>query len=59
MRKRLVKSENRLIAGVAAGVAEYLGLNTTAVRVIWGILGLCYGAGIAAYIIAAVLMPAE
>ncbi len=59
MKKRLVKSDNRLIAGVAAGVAEYLGLNTTAVRVIWGILGLCYGAGIAAYIIAAILMPAE
>ena len=59
MRKRLVKSEDRLIAGVAAGVAEYLGWNTTAVRVIWGILGLCYGAGIAAYVVAALLMPAE
>ncbi|VRF80913.1 putative stress-responsive transcriptional regulator [Streptococcus pneumoniae] len=42
---------DKKIAGVCAGVAYYLDMDPTIVRVIWGVLTCCYGAGIVAYII--------
>ena len=54
--KKLYKSNNRMICGVCAGVAEYLGIDPTVVRLIWAALGLT-GTGILLYIIAALVMP--
>ena len=54
--KKLYKSNNRMICGVCAGLAEYLGIDTTVVRLIWAALGLT-GTGILLYIIAALVMP--
>lgn len=54
--KKLYKSNNRMICGVCAGLAEYLGINPTVVRLIWAALGLT-GTGILLYIIAALVMP--
>ena len=54
--KKLYKSNNRMICGVCAGLAEYLGIDPTVVRLIWAALGLT-GTGILLYIIAAVVMP--
>ena len=45
------------IAGVCAGVAHYLDIDPTIVRVIWGVLACCYGAGIVAYIILWIIAP--
>ena len=45
------------IAGVCAGVAYYLDMDPTIVRVIWGVLAFCYGAGIVAYIILWIIAP--
>ncbi|MBN1157231.1 PspC domain-containing protein [Candidatus Woesearchaeota archaeon] len=56
--KRLLRSNNRIIAGVCAGIAEYLNIDPTVVRVIWAILSLCsLGVGIIAYIICWIIMP--
>lgn len=55
--KKLYRSRNKWIAGVAGGIAEYFNLDPTIVRVIWLILALAYGAGILAYIIAWLLVP--
>ena len=56
-RKRLYKSRNnKMICGVCAGIAEYLGIDPTVVRLIWAALGLT-GTGILLYIIAALVMP--
>ena len=55
--KRLHRSKNKLIAGVAAGVAEYLDIDPTVARVIWAITSLFYGAGIIAYILAWIIIP--
>ena len=56
-RKRLYKSRNnKMICGVCAGLAEYLGIDPTVVRLIWAALGLT-GTGILLYIIAALVMP--
>ncbi|MEE0365193.1 MAG: PspC domain-containing protein [Oscillospiraceae bacterium] len=56
MMKKLYKSNNRMICGVCAGIAEYLGIDPTVVRLIWAALGLT-GTGILLYIIAALVMP--
>ena len=54
--KKLYKSNNRMCCGVCAGLAEYLGIDPTVVRLIWAALGLT-GTGILLYIIAALVMP--
>ena len=54
--KRLYKSNNRMLCGVCAGVAEYLGIDPTIVRLVWAALALT-GSGILLYIIAALVMP--
>ena len=54
--KKLYKSNNRMICGVCSGLAEYLGIDPTVVRLIWAALGLT-GTGILLYIIAALVMP--
>lgn len=56
---KLMKCESdRKICGVCSGVARYLGIDTTVVRLIWAIL--CFwGVGIAAYIVAALIMPSD
>ena len=57
---RLMKCESdRVICGVCSGVARYLHIDATAVRLVWAILGLTGGFGVAAYIIAALIMPSD
>ena len=57
MEKKLHKSSNRMLAGVCGGVAEYLDMDPTVVRVIWAICSAFAGAGIIAYIACAIIMP--
>ncbi len=58
MKKQLMRSgRDKKIAGVCAGVAHYLDMDPTIVRVIWGVLAFCYGAGIVAYIILWIIAP--
>lgn len=57
-RKRLVRSQDRMIGGVCAGVADYLRVDVTLVRVVTvvaAVLGL--GSVVVAYLLAWVLMP--
>lgn len=51
--------ENRVLAGVAAGVAEFFGLDPTLVRVLWFISILFGGLGIVVYIGLALIVPLE
>lgn len=56
--KKLCKSKsNKMIAGVCGGVAEYLNVDPTIVRLIWVCLFLAGGLGLPLYIIAAIIMP--
>ena len=58
MKKQLMRSgHDKKIAGVCAGVANYFDVDPTIVRVIWGVLAFCYGAGIIAYIILWIIAP--
>jgi phage shock protein C len=57
-RKRLVRSTNdRKIAGVCAGVADYFELDTILVRVLWALAVLCAGTGVLLYIILWIVVP--
>ena len=55
--KKLYKSRNRYICGVCGGIAEYFGVDPTLIRLIWAVLVLCFGTGILAYIVAALIIP--
>ncbi len=58
MEKRFYKSKtDKKLAGVCAGVAEYFEVDPTLVRLIWVVFTFAGGAGILAYIIAAIIMP--
>ena len=57
MEKKLKRSANKMIAGVCGGLAEYLGMDATIVRIIYALLVLFGGVGILLYLILALLMP--
>ena len=57
MEKKLYRNtQNKMIAGVCSGLAEYINIDPTIVRLIWALIGLS-GAGIVAYLIAAIIIP--
>jgi len=55
--KKLTKSSNRMICGVCGGIGEYLGIDPTVVRLLWVIFSFMGGAGLLAYIVAAIIVP--
>ncbi len=58
MQKKLYKSNtDKKIDGVCGGIAEYLNIDSTIVRLIWVLILFLYGSGILAYIICAIIMP--
>lgn len=60
MKKKLYRSnDDKKIAGVCGGIAEYLNVDSTIVRLICLLMILGYGAGLLAYIIAAIIMPVK
>ena len=57
--RRLTRNtDDAMIGGVCAGVADYLGLDVTLVRVL-AVLGAIFGLGslVVAYVVAWLLMP--
>ena len=57
-KKKLYKSmDDKRVAGVCGGIAEYLDVDSTIVRLIGIVLVFSWGAGLLAYIIAAIIMP--
>lgn len=56
--KKLYKSrQNKVIAGVCGGLADYFEIDPTIIRLIAAILGLCALFGVVVYIVAALVMP--
>lgn len=56
--RRLYRSNTDIkLTGVCAGIAEYLEIDPTAVRLVTVLLSLFTGFGIIAYIAGALLMP--
>lgn len=60
MNRRLSRCrENRVIAGVASGVAEFFGLDPTLVRVLWFLSLFFGGVTLVVYIGLALIVPLE
>ncbi len=51
--------QDRMLAGVAAGLARYLGVDVTIVRIAFVILTIFGGAGIPLYLAGLLLIPEE
>ena len=60
MKKRLYRSRaDRRIAGVCGGIADYLAVDPTIVRIIWVLFAIAGGPGVVLYIILAAIIPEE
>lgn len=55
--KKLYKSNNKVLAGVCAGLADYIGIDVTIVRLVTLILIVAGGLSLWCYIIAAIIIP--
>lgn len=60
-KKKLYRSlTDKKIAGVCGGIAEYLGTDTTIIRLLWALVCCAsLGLGLIAYIAAALIIPQE
>lgn len=60
MTKKLFRStENRKLAGICGGMAEYFDVDPVIVRLAWVIFILAGGAGILAYILGWIIIPEQ
>ncbi|MFH1207757.1 MAG: PspC domain-containing protein [Patescibacteria group bacterium] len=58
--KKLYRARtNKMIAGVCAGLASYLNVDVTIVRIIFVAIALADGIGILIYLILAIVLPLE
>ena len=53
---QLKKSSNKMVAGVAAGYAEFFGIDVTLARIIFVVAALCGSLGIWVYLSSLILM---
>ena len=60
-RKQLVRPrEGRMIAGVCAGIGEYLGIDANIIRLVFAVLTIfSIGAGALVYLVAWAVVPEE
>ncbi len=58
MAKKLVKGQ-KMIFGVCSGIANYLDIDPTIMRIIFVLAFFGFGIGLLAYIIMAIIMPSR
>ena len=60
MQKKLYRSAtDKKLAGVCGGVAKYLNMDPTVIRVLWAIISLFAFVGVVAYVLCAFIIPEE
>jgi phage shock protein C len=59
IRRLYLAEDDKKIAGVCGGIAEYLGIDSTVIRLAWIVATVLTGVvpGIIGYIIAAIVIP--
>jgi phage shock protein PspC (stress-responsive transcriptional regulator) len=57
--KRLTRSKDKMIAGVAAGLADYLNIDPTIIRILFVVIAFAGGASLLAYLIMWIIVPEE
>ncbi|MCP5011825.1 MAG: PspC domain-containing protein [Aestuariibacter sp.] len=58
MTNKLTRSNDRMVLGVAAGMAAHTGIDATLIRVLFVLFTLAGGPGLIAYLVMALMMPA-
>ncbi len=58
--KKLYRSrDDKFLAGVCGGLADYFNMDSNLIRILWIILILFKGAGVLVYLIAWLIIPGE
>lgn len=55
--KKLVRSQNKMLAGVAAGLADYLGMDPVLIRLAFVVLAFMGSGGVWIYLVLWIIMP--
>jgi len=58
-RTLMLDKHNKKIAGVCAGLARYLDVDVTLIRVLWLAIAITTGVGFVAYLAAWIVMPSD
>ena len=60
-RKRLTRSKDKMVAGVLAGIADYLNIDPTIIRILYVVLSIASIGfpGLIAYLIMWIIIPEE
>jgi phage shock protein C len=57
--KRLTRSKEKMIAGVCTGLANYINIDPTIMRILFVLIAFAGGASLLVYIIMWIVMPEE
>ncbi len=57
MNKLYKNDKEGIISGVCAGISDLTNIDVTIIRLVFFILSWCYGSGLLAYILLALLLP--
>ncbi len=58
-RKKLYRSQDKMLGGVCAGVADYFDIDPSIARLLFAFFVLCGGGGILLYIIMWIIVPEQ
>ena len=58
-KKRLTRSDDKMIGGVCAGLAEYLDIDPKIVRIVWVLMVFLAGFDILLYVVLWLIMPKQ
>jgi len=57
--KRLYRSKEKMVAGVCSGLADYLNIDPTIIRILFVVIAFAGGASLLAYLIMWIIVPEE
>ena len=57
--KRLYRSKEKMVAGVCSGLADYLNIDPTIIRILFVVIAFLGGASLLAYLIMWIIVPEE
>lgn len=58
--KRLYRSKiDQMIGGVCAGIANYVNMDPTVIRLLWVLITLMGGSGVLIYLVLLIVIPLE
>ena len=57
--KRLYRSKEKMVAGVCSGLADYVNIDPTIIRILFVVIAFAGGASLLAYLIMWIIVPEE